>query len=121
MKKLALLLGLLLIYIGSVQAQTKPQKIIKKNDNVIEMVSYYDNGQINVIGTFNKQGKLNGHWTKYNEAGDIVVEGTFTDGMKTGKWLFWDKGDLNEVTFTENKVTNYVKWSKEDYIVHNSF
>ncbi len=121
MKKLVLLLGLLFIYIGNVQAQTNPQKEIKKSDNVIEMVSYYDNGQIKVIGTFDKQGKLNGHWTKYNEAGDVVVQGTFTDGMKTGKWLFWDKSYLNEVTFIDNKVTNYVKWSKEDYIVNNSF
>lgn len=120
MKKLALLLGLLLICVGNVNAQSNTQKEIKKSDNVIEMVTYYDNGQINVIGTFDKQGKLNGHWTKYNEAGDVVVQGTFTDGMKTGKWLFWDKNYLNEVTFTENKVTNYVKWSKEYYIVHGS-
>ncbi len=78
------------------------------------MVSYYDNGQINETGYFNSNGKLAKQWVKYNEQGEILVMGNFSNGVKTGKWFFWNKENiLKEVVFTQNKITTYKEWTTD--------
>jgi len=91
-------------------------KEIKKELKYIEKVSYYESGQIYEQGTFNLAGKLDGHWTQFDENANVLVNGNFTNGKKTGVWLFWKTNSLTEVTFVNNKTDKINQWTKADYL-----
>lgn len=109
------ILTLVLFFSQAIWSQ-ETTKEIKKQPNHIEKVSYYQNGQIFEQGTFNVAGKLDGHWTQYDKKGNVLVKGNFTNGKKTGVWLFWKANSLTEVTFVDNKTDMITQWSKADYL-----
>lgn len=91
-------------------------KEIKKTNKSIEITNYYDNGQVKEHGFFNAAGKLDGHWIMYDTVGNVLVQGEYDNGMKVGKWLFWDANSLKEVDFKANKLLKYNQWTKEAYL-----
>ena len=118
MRYLALLI--LFFITNSLFAQETTRKTFKDTNVCTEMVSYYDNGQINEIGHFDSNGKLDKQWIKYDKQGEILVMGYFSNGIKTGKWLFWnEENTLKEVVFVQNKISNYKEWTAERSLVSN--
>lgn len=91
-------------------AQVKPKYEIQ--NEVVKATYYYDNGQVSQEGTY-KNGKPHGTWVAYNEDGTRQSVGEYTDGKKTGKWLFWTGATLNEVAYSNSRVADVKKWSKE--------
>ena len=79
---------------------------------------FHDNGNIKQTGTY-KNGKLEGNWTLYSEAGKKIAQGEYDKGVKTGKWLFWDKNALNEVNYSDNKIAEIKKWSNQTLVLRN--
>ena len=97
-----------------VNAQNITKNVETQKDHII--TKYYDNGVIYEQGTVNIDNKLHGTWTRYDLDGNILVQGTFNNGMKEGKWLFWDNQTLKEVDFSKNKLVKYTQWTKADYL-----
>lgn len=114
MKKL-IVLAVTLVFSLTTWSQEPDRKVVK-DGNHLDMISYYENGQINEIGTFTLAGKLEGHWKKYDKSGNVLVSGDYAEGKKTGLWLFWKGNTLTEVTFVNNKSEKVTQWTKADYL-----
>ena len=42
----------------------------------------------------------------YDEKGNKVAVGEYTDGLKTGKWIFFNENSLCEVAYENSKVSS---------------
>ena len=83
----------------------------------VKATFYHDNGQIKQVGNY-LNGKPNGKWVAYNEDGSKQAIGEYANGSKTGKWFFWNEASLSEVDFSESRIAEVKKWSK-DVLVNN--
>ena len=101
MKKI-LILGTLLIS-GLTFAQTaKP--ILEQEGNLVKATYYYENGKVQQQGYF-KQGKLEGSWVAYDAQGNKKSIGEYTNGEKSGKWMYISTNvTTTEVAFSNNKI-----------------
>ncbi len=104
MKNIFLLVIVLLISAVSF-AQTKEMKL-NKVTNLVEATYFHDNGKISQKGTFNLEQKLHGEWVSYNKDGEAIAQGSYVNGVKTGKWLFWANDILKEVEYTNNAIAS---------------
>lgn len=107
MKRLKLLLlGLAIITGGTVLAQEKNiTRELQLNGEQIEAVYYYENGEIAQKG-FYRDGKLHGEWIAYDRNGNKMALGEYYEGMKVGKWFFWNGEEISEVDYEENRITS---------------
>jgi len=103
MKKFILILTLLVT--GYCFAQKPDVKVEKKGDLTMATY-YYDNGNIEQQGTFNSEGKLHGEWVSYDINGNKLSVGHYENGLKVGKWLFWQDGVKKEVEYKNSKITD---------------
>lgn len=78
----------------------------------VKATFYYDNGQIKQEGTYSN-GKPNGRWISYNEDGSKQAIGEYENGSKKGKWFFWSAASLSEVDFSDSRIAEVKKWSKD--------
>lgn len=90
----------------TVFAQKEKEMILNKETNLIEATYYHDNGEISQKGTFNLERKLQGEWISYNEEGEQTSLGHYANGVKTGKWFFWDNGIVKEVEYNNNIIAS---------------
>jgi antitoxin component YwqK of YwqJK toxin-antitoxin module len=114
MKNIILSLAFLFLYTTAMGQVAS--KEIKNSSKTTEITTFYDNGQVKEHGYFNALGKLEGHWILYDTSGNILVQGEYNNGMKEGKWLFWDSNALKEVDFKANKLLKYHLWTKAEYL-----
>ena len=73
--------------------------------NTVKATYYYDSGKVQQEGFF-KDGKLDGVWVSYDERGNKKAVGEYTDGVKTGKWIYFNDNTLSEVAYVDNKVAS---------------
>lgn len=95
----------------SLNAQKQTEATFVKKGNQTEVVTYHDNGIIAQQGQL-KNNKPHGEWVSYDQQGRKLTMGTYVDGVKTGKWLFWNKELLLEVDYQNNKPLKTVQWTK---------
>jgi len=103
MKKTLLFL-VLLVASTVVIAQAKPEMKLNKETNLIEATYFHEDGTVSQKGTFNLERKLHGEWISYNTAGKTISVGEYTNGVKTGKWMFWANDILKEVEYSNNAI-----------------
>lgn len=104
MKKIFLIL---LLFSGTlVFAQEKIQPKFEKQGDLTVATYFYENGNIEQQGTFNSEGKLHGEWVSYAVNGEKLSVGQYDNGLKVGKWLFWQAGVKKEVEYKNSKITN---------------
>jgi antitoxin component YwqK of YwqJK toxin-antitoxin module len=115
MKKYIMLIVLMLS--GVVFAQPIEPKY-EIEGNLVKVTYYHDNGHIKQIGYY-KDGKVEGKWLSFSEAGDKLAQAEYNKGKKTGKWFFWDKNSLNEVDYSDSRVAEVKKWSNETLVQRN--
>ena len=94
-------------------SQTTIQPNLEVKGDVTVATYFYDNGTVQQEGAFNKNGALDGLWTSYDFNGDKMSQGTYQDGIKTGKWFFWTENALKEVDFVDSKITNINEWNRK--------
>jgi len=76
-------------------------------------IEFYENGQLRFVGNKNKDGKLNGLYTKWWENRQKSSEGTYKNGKKDGLYTEWYvKGQKSwEWTYKEGKKDGvYTNW-----------
>ena len=98
-------------------AQKEKEVKLNKETNLIEATYFHDNGEISQKGTFDLAGKLHGDWISFNDAGKKISEGTYSNGVRTGKWFFWNKGVIKEVEFDNNVIASVIDREGKSSIV----
>ena len=118
MKRLKILLLSLVMLSGSaLMAQNNYiKKELKQNGDLIEATFYYENGQVAQEG-FYKDGKLHGEWISYDQTGNKKAIGKYSEGLKTGKWFFWNGEELSEVDFKDSRIASVHKWKGDEALV----
>ena len=102
MKKCVILVAIL--FSGILVAQEiKPE--LEAVGNRVKATYYYENGSVQQEGFF-KDGKLDGVWVSYDTKGNKMAVGEYTEGVKTGKWIFFNDKNLCEVAYENSKVTS---------------
>ncbi len=113
-----LLLMLAILFSGVIMAQdVKPT--FEKQGDVIKGTFYHDNGEIRQQGFYNKEGKLQGEWKSYDNTGKKISMGQYQNGVKTGKWFFWENEKLSEVNYSDNTIASVTTWSNKSDVVVN--
>ena len=116
MKKIAILSVFMLTLTGVFSQQKKEQKL-NKVTNLIEVTYYHNNDQVSQQGTFNLDGKLHGKWISYDEQGAKIAEGSYENGIKTGKWYFWSDDKVKEIIFDNNSIASITESKNKAPIV----
>ncbi len=86
--------------------------------NLVKSTYYYENGKVSQEG-FYKDGKVHGKWISYDQAGNKKAIGEYNNGIKTGKWFFWNNNILSEVDYSDSRVASVTNW-KQDAIVNRN-
>jgi hypothetical protein len=70
------------------------------NKNDTNFISKYENGFLIEVLIFNSSGRNkkysfdkgieNGAYVEWDEKGDVIIEGTYKNGLKNGVWYFYD-------------------------------
>ncbi len=103
-----------LVFIGTtVAAQNLNQPKLETKGTLTVATYFYDNGSVQQQGAFNKNGALEGLWTRYDFEGNKLSQGNYINGIKTGKWFFWTENSLKEVDFVNSKIMNVSEWSRK--------
>lgn len=109
MKKYLILVAIL--FSGVIFAQnTKP--VLEPFGKKVKATYFYENGQVQQVGFF-ENGKLEGAWVSYDENGARMSSGEYNDGVKTGKWFFWNGTNLTEVDYSNNMIAAVKNWKQE--------
>lgn len=98
--------------------EIKPK--FEKQGNQTEATFYHDNGEISQKGMFNKANKLQGTWTSYDNQGNKVTVGNYDNGVKVGKWFFWNANSLKEVDYSNNAVASINEWQNKNSIADSN-
>lgn len=94
------------------QKQQDRQVTLLKDQNLIQVVYFYENGNVQQKGTYNLEGELHGEWESFTVQGEKLSMGTYLNGKKHGKWFFWDKDDLKEVDYSHNAIAAVHQWKE---------
>lgn len=116
MRNLVLILSVM--FSATIFAQeVKPT--FEKQGNQIKGTFFFEDGTIRQQGFYNKEGKLHGEWKSYDITGKKIAMGQYTNGVKTGKWFFWNADKLSEVNYSDNQIADVTTWSNKDNVVVN--
>lgn len=107
----ALLMGVLTF------AQDGKKSNFEKQGDMVLGTFYYESGEIQQQGTYNKDGVLHGDWVMYDLNGNKVAQGSYDNGIKSGKWFYWNNQNLTEVDYSANQIANVSVWKKSDAVV----
>jgi antitoxin component YwqK of YwqJK toxin-antitoxin module len=114
MKKM-LIIALMAFTFGA-YAQVEPT--FEKEGEKIKATYFHANGEKAQQGYFLND-KLEGEWKMFNDKGDKIAMGNYDQGVRTGKWLFWEGDVRSEVNFDNNKIASVSKAKSKDPVVSN--
>lgn len=115
MKKI-LIITLLALSFGAYAQEVKPT--FEKEGNKIKATYFHANGVVSQQGYFLNE-KLAGEWKMFDDKGEKIATGTYDNGIKTGKWLFWEADVKKEVNFDNNKIASVTNTKTKETVVVN--
>jgi len=81
-------------------------------DNDVTATYYYKNGSVKKVGDL-VDGKLDGKWVSYSEAGNVIAIAYYKDGKKHGKWQYFEGSNVTKVVeYKNNKIVQVVTIDK---------
>ena len=110
MKNLIFISAFLLFFNMYSQDNVNEQSI-ELND-LIKVEIFHDNGELYQVG-FLKNNKLHGRLESYDINGNLAVIGEFNKGKKDGKWFFWNNEQIIEVYYNKNTILSHKSWIKK--------
>lgn len=114
MKKL-LIIAVMALSFGT-YAQVDPT--FEKEGDMVKATYFHANGEIAQQGYFLNE-KLEGEWKMYDEQGEKIAVGNYDNGLRTGKWLFWEGDIQKEVNFDNNKIASVTNAKTASPVVIN--
>ncbi|WP_419213409.1 toxin-antitoxin system YwqK family antitoxin [Maribacter sp. X9] len=115
MKKL-LIIAVLAFSFGANAQQVEPK--FEKEGNKVKATYFHANGEVSQQGYFLNE-KLEGEWKMFNDKGQKIAMGNYENGVKTGKWLFWEGDVKKEVNFDNNKIASVTNAKSKESMVSN--
>ena len=112
-----IVLVLMILGVGFAFAQDNDKVKYEQKGDLVEATIYDDNGNVEQHGFF-KDKKLHGTWTYFNDKGEKVAIGNYDNGVKTGKWTFYNKDEIKEVEYVKGKVVKVTN-STNTSVVYN--
>ncbi|MFX0555847.1 toxin-antitoxin system YwqK family antitoxin [Maribacter sp. CXY002] len=112
---------ILFIFILALSFGVYAQKVEPKFEvegNKVKATYFHANGEISQMGYFLNE-KLEGQWKMFNAKGDKIAMGNYKNGVKTGKWLFWEGDTMKEVNFDDNKIASVANVKQKEAMVIN--
>ncbi|WP_024768184.1 MULTISPECIES: toxin-antitoxin system YwqK family antitoxin [Aquimarina] len=116
MKKI--IVAMAILFSATAMAQDVKPTFEKQGDQ-IKGTFYFEDGTVRQQGFYNKEGKLHGEWKSYDATGKKIAMGQYNNGVKTGKWFFWNADKLSEVNYNKNQIADVTTWSGKDNVVVN--
>ncbi len=107
-----------LIFSVTIFAQEVKPTFEKQGDQ-IKGTFFYEDGTVRQQGFYNEKGVLHGKWKSFDATGKKIAAGQYSNGVKTGKWFFWNTDKLSEVSYTENKIVEVTTKMKTDNVAVN--
>jgi antitoxin component YwqK of YwqJK toxin-antitoxin module len=114
MKNISIYLFALLFSFASFAQDTNEAKYEKQGD-LVAVTTYYEDGSIKEQG-FYKDKKLHGEWSMFNREGIKITKANYTNGKKSGTWMFLNNGVLTEVNYSDNRISGVHEWNKESNV-----
>lgn len=118
MKNIKITLTAFVIMLSGIAAGQDLKPRFEKQGELIKGTYYYEDGSIEQEGTY-KNGKLHGEWISYGQNGEKNAIAQYEEGIKTGKWFFWNDDILNEVDYKMNRIVEVRKYKKTEALVHS--
>ncbi len=112
-----LLLTFAMLFSFALMAQTN-KPVYEKEGDLTKVTHFHENGEVSQTG-FYKDKKIHGQWKAYDTTGKKIAVANYDQGMKVGKWLFWNENGLREVDYSNNKIVGVTKWNNADRVVIN--
>jgi hypothetical protein len=110
MRKKAVL-SLAILASGLAAAQESQPKL-EAYGQLVKATYYHDNGTLSQQGFF-KDGKLEGQWVSFDRNGNKIAMAEYSEGQKTGKWVFLADQQLTEVNYRDSRVASVKNWKRE--------
>ena len=115
MKKM-LLISMLMIS-AVVFSQDKPES--ESLDENVTVTYYYKNGNVKKVGDL-VDGKLEGKWISYSEAGIVTAIAHYKEGKKHGKWQYFEGSYVTKIVeYKKNKIVKVVTIDKNPIAYSN--
>ena len=109
-----------MISVSFTYAQNERSLKLDKETNLIEVVYYHNNGEVSQTGYYTAEGKLHGEWFSYCREGNKLISAKYDNGIKVGKWFYWNDNTLKEVDYANNVVAGINEWKNtESTVVSN--
>ncbi|UJH90501.1 nicotinic acid mononucleotide adenyltransferase [Antarcticibacterium sp. 1MA-6-2] len=116
MKKFFTAIAILAIFANTTAVSQEIKPKFEKEGELIKGTYYYENGSIRQEGTY-KNGQLHGEWVSYDQDGKKNAVAQYKEGVKTGKWFFWNKNFLTEVDYNNNIIAEVHSYEEVSGIV----
>ena len=116
--KNAILLLIILLVSTLTYAQSEEKIGLNEETKLIEATYVHDNGNVSQAGTFNLDGKVHGEWVSFSEEGKLISKGSYSNGRKVGKWVFWSGESMKEVRYNAEGIAS-VDGVKKEALVKN--
>jgi antitoxin component YwqK of YwqJK toxin-antitoxin module len=70
-------------------------------------IIYHENGRVKEMGSY-RNGRLDGLWKQYSDAGALLMRATFRNGERQGVWEFRTEGNqpLGRLRFSNGVLTH---------------
>ena len=114
MKNISIIVLILLFSCGSF-AQNVNEPTYEKQGDLVAVTTYYEDGSIKEQG-FYKNKKLHGEWNMFNQEGVKITKANYTNGEKSGTWVFLKDGLVTEVNYEDNQIASVHKWDEESTV-----
>lgn len=114
--KTILIITVMALSFGAYAQKLEPTFV--KEGNKVKATYFHANGAISQQGYFLNE-KLAGEWKMFNNKGEKIALGNYENGVKTGKWLFWEGDVKKEVNFDNNKIASVTNTKTKASVVIN--
>ncbi len=108
-KQLYTALFTLFISLGlSAQCISESNKKYSLDGEHVKMERYDNNGNLVEVGSYLKNGLIDGTWTSYHADGSIKSVAQYNAGEKTGNWTHYDqfKNQVHQVSYENGLIAS---------------
>lgn len=118
MKKIFAAIAIIAFMAGTTGVAQEIKPKFEKEGELIKGTYYYEDGSVRQEGTY-KNGQLHGEWISYDQNGKKNAVAQYNEGVKTGKWFFWNKDLLTEVDYDNNAIAEVNSYKEIRGVVDN--
>jgi len=92
----------------SAQCISDSNKKYTEDGDHVKMERFDKNGNLVEVGTYLKNGVIDGKWTSYNADGSLLSVAYYSIGEKSGNWVHYDqfKNQVHQVSYEDGLIAS---------------